>query len=345
MRAIGIAGTAKNTGKTTCMIALLAELRSGGVPTGITSIGYDGEEFDHLIGLPKPRVIVAEGILVATAEATLRGATAPLERVGSTGVQTVLGEVILVRATGPGALPLAGPPSRAGLASVLKAMAEAGVEVCLVDGAFGRMAPMAGLDGLILATGAARSRDPQRLVAECLALAAIFALPLAPAPPPASGPDQVALAPQRVSNLLTALSIAAALDGLPPGSSLLVEGALSIAALERLADWPGWGEKSACTFADPIGLVLAGDLPDVHRSLIRLAARCRVGVLQRLPLPACTYNPFYPFGLPGGGFASRFLEEDVLQMLTVAGMKVPVVDVQRDGVGAILERVAKSGHG
>jgi len=55
---VGIAGTAKNTGKTTTTSAILDELYNMEIPIGLTSIGYDGEEIDNITRLPKPRLFV-----------------------------------------------------------------------------------------------------------------------------------------------------------------------------------------------------------------------------------------------------------------------------------------------
>ena len=63
MRVIGIAGTAKNTGKTTTLVASI-KFFAENQKMFITGIGYDGEDFDNLTGLPKPRVFVPEGRLL-----------------------------------------------------------------------------------------------------------------------------------------------------------------------------------------------------------------------------------------------------------------------------------------
>jgi hypothetical protein len=56
---VGIAGTAKNTGKTTTLSAIMGEARKEpALVLGLTSIGYDGEGFDNVTGLPKPRIDV-----------------------------------------------------------------------------------------------------------------------------------------------------------------------------------------------------------------------------------------------------------------------------------------------
>lgn len=325
MRAIGIAGTAKNTGKTTSLNAILVEAARQGLTTAITSIGYDGEEFDHLTGLPKPRVLVTQGMLVATAAGTLRGATAGIERVGKTGVLTTLGEVVLVRVTAPGLIPLAGPPTGAGVTAVVDALSAFDVDLCLVDGAFGRMAPFAVLDGLILATGGARSRDIARLAGETAALAWMFGLPVR-----AAGSEPV------VTNLLSEAGATSALQKLAPCSGLRVAGAVSAAALEALAAWDGWAPGATCTFSDPIQVALAGDPLRVRGALERLAAKAELALSKPVALKAVTINPFYPDGSAGAQFQAYYLDADALYRAMCAAVPVPVVNVQVEGAARLL---------
>ena len=74
---IGIAGTAKNTGKTTTTSFIMAEVKKNEkLNLGLTSIGYDGEDIDNVTGLPKPKIEVWPGVLVAVAEKCLKVSTA-----------------------------------------------------------------------------------------------------------------------------------------------------------------------------------------------------------------------------------------------------------------------------
>lgn len=326
MRALGVAGTAKNTGKTTTLTAVLSEAVRHGLRAAITSIGYDGEEFDHITGLPKPRVTVSEGMLVATAAGTLRGATAGLELVGKTGLLTALGEVVLVRVTRPGLVPLAGPPTGPGVAVVVEALRDLGADLCLVDGAFGRMAPFAVLDGLILATGAARSRDISRLAAETAALAWMFGLPV-------QGGDAKTL----LSNLLSESATHRRLNELSECNELVVAGAVSVAAIETLAAWDGWGAGARCAFADPIRLALAGDPIRVRSALEQLSDKATVSVVKRIALQAVTINPFYPVAANGGQYQANYLDALALRDAMVAAVHVPVVNVQSQGASRLLE--------
>ena len=327
MRALGIAGTAKNTGKTTSLNAILLAAADRGLRTAITSIGYDGEEFDHLTGLPKPRVTVTEGMLVATAVGTLRGATAGIERVGRTGVLTTLGEVVIVRVLQSGLIPLAGPPTGAGVTVVVQALAECGGDLVLVDGAFGRMAPFAVLDGVFLATGGARSRDIRRLADETAALAWMFKLPTL-------SPES----PLTVENLLSASSAQRAVQQMERCAELRVTGAVSRSALEVLVNWNGWESGARCIFSDPIQLALAGDPIWVRGALEGLAQQVAVGVLKPVELIAVTINPFYPDAGAGGQgqFRASYLDAEALYDAMTRTVPVPVVNVQNEGAVRLL---------
>ena len=70
-KAIGILGTAKNTGKTTTFNFLLEWSNLESIKVGLTSIGYDGEDIDNITGLPKPRIFVQKDNTIATAEQCL----------------------------------------------------------------------------------------------------------------------------------------------------------------------------------------------------------------------------------------------------------------------------------
>ena len=94
LRVIGIAGTAKNTGKTTTTISLLRILNNKGIKAGLTSIGYDGESIDNITGLTKPKIVVNRGMLVAISLQCQNLGTAGIEVLESLNISTSLGKII-----------------------------------------------------------------------------------------------------------------------------------------------------------------------------------------------------------------------------------------------------------
>lgn len=95
MLTIGILGTAKNTGKTTALNSVLKCLNDKKI--AITSIGFDGEDLDHVTGLPKPKVVVDEGTLVITSEQAARHSTAKLELIEKLSLRTPMGRICVYR--------------------------------------------------------------------------------------------------------------------------------------------------------------------------------------------------------------------------------------------------------
>lgn len=337
MVVIGVAGTAKNTGKTTTLTALLEVATGMGVPVGVTSIGFDGEDLDHLTGLPKPRVHVPAGTWVATARPLLEAGTARLRPVVSTGVQTAMGEVVLARAEEPGRVVLAGPATAAGLQTVVAILPPVGL--CLVDGAFARMAPMLATQGLVLATGAAYRRDLPALLAETAALVWLFQRPVLEPPAGPAVRLQGILTPGAVRGAAEAVRRTA---GASSGVRLVLGGAASLAGLEALAeileDLPMIPEVQ---FDNVMCLSLAGAPLKVRGLLKRLERRSRVGLARGFPLLAVTVNPFFP-DESGGKFRPGYVDGQRLREEMETSLGVPVVDVRQPGVGTFLRHVVEN---
>lgn len=321
MKVIGVAGTAKNTGKTTTLVALLAEAARSGLQVAVTSIGYDGESHDHLTGLPKPRVDLPAGALVATAEKLTYVGSARLELIKRTGALTPLGEVVVARCTAPGRAVLAGPSSGGSLRRVLEVMAPLGADLCLVDGAFGRMAPMLETDGLVLATGAARQRELPLLLAETAALAWFFQMKVI---------GDARRHTEIVASLLTAADGARLAQDLVQitgdygGTRIEVLGAVADAALTILAEAADtWPNRVGFRFADPVKLALAGAPLHTRAMLRRLGRRGPIGVARALPLLGVTVNPFYPEP-HGQGYRAKYTDPILLEDEMARAVPVPV---------------------
>ena len=177
LRSVGIAGTAKNTGKTTTLSMLMGRIRpDASLTLGLTSIGYDGEYLDNVTGLPKPRIDVYPGMIAAVSERCLPFSRAKLEVLERTDVMTALGRIVIGRVVREGKLVVAGPGKGTELRGIMDKMARFGANLIIVDGALNRIAPFTEVDGLILATGASRTADIPRLAAETHRMLALFGL-------------------------------------------------------------------------------------------------------------------------------------------------------------------------
>jgi hypothetical protein len=177
-KVIGILGTAKNTGKTTTFNFLLEWANKENIRVGLTSIGYDGEDIDNITGLPKPRIFIQKGNIIATAEQCLSPAEAKLEIIEKTPILTPLGQVLIGNTLQEGLVVLAGPNKNKNLKYIIKKLRQQGVQIILVDGALNRMIPLVNCDALILCTGASRHTDIDLLVEETESILSVYHLPL-----------------------------------------------------------------------------------------------------------------------------------------------------------------------
>lgn len=177
MLTIGILGTAKNTGKTTALNSVLKCLNNRKI--AITSIGFDGEDLDHVTGLPKPKVIVDEGTLVVTSEEAARYSTAKLELLENLPLKTPMGKICVYKVKELGTVVLVGPNSSDDLFDVMRKLQPYELDFLIVDGAINRMVPFQYVDYVIIATGAARTTNLDELVIEAKLMVKSFLLPKA----------------------------------------------------------------------------------------------------------------------------------------------------------------------
>lgn len=177
---IAITGLAKNTGKTCVLNTILND----GNPKirGVTSIGYDGENTDQVTGTAKPTIYVKKGTLIATADGLLSKCDITRELLSYTGFNTPMGEVIIIKALSDGYVQLAGPSTRSQMEAIVKMLQNYGVEQIFIDGAASRKstAAIAFSDACILATGAAFSHNPEKIIEETVHFTRLLSLPAYP---------------------------------------------------------------------------------------------------------------------------------------------------------------------
>lgn len=341
MKTIGFVGTAKNTGKTTTALCLLGQANAAGMRTALTSIGFDGESTDHVTGLPKPRYVAQKGMLVATALPCLRAGTAQFTDMVSTGLRTILGEVVLAAVSEPGYVVLAGPNRKTDLQVLLNLLRGLGVELTLVDGALNRLAALTAADGLLLSTGAAYTEDIPALAAHAAAIESLFHYP--------EVPHGQSLDVQHV----TLLSSSGETRQLALGSVLQSEAAREI--MDWFADHPAGtcitpgvfdphlfqemlfqaahlAPGSRFVFNSPLSLLAAGNPELWQRCFARLAARgCQVNYLAPVLLYGMTVNPFYPHYLQKTGqYIPAYVDKmDLLQTCRSLIQATPVLDINQ----------------
>jgi len=162
---ISIIGLAKNVSKTTTLNHIIKSIK-GSYIIGLTSMGRDGEKYDVITQLPKPRIYVTDGMYVATAEQCLKDSEIEMDLVKRTGFNTPLGEVLILKTRGSGLIELAGPSINAHVSEVIKDLFKFKCEIVLIDGAFDRKsyATPTISDATIISTGASVSKDINQVV-------------------------------------------------------------------------------------------------------------------------------------------------------------------------------------
>lgn len=175
---IGIVGLAKNTGKTTTLNYILEHLNNKKI--GLTSIGLDGESFDQITYLPKPRIYVCPGMVIATAKDVLKDVDFNYEVLEETHLKTALGNISVIHILSKGHIILAGPTTNKDLEVLIKTLKKHVVQI-FIDGAFNRktFASIDSIDAIILATGAALSKDMSETIKKTRQVVLSFNLPKA----------------------------------------------------------------------------------------------------------------------------------------------------------------------
>lgn len=329
---VGVAGTAKNTGKTTTIAALMKEIKKyEGLKLALSSIGYDGEELDNITGLPKPRINVWPGIIVAVAEQCLKASKIESEILYKTDIRTPLGKIIVARVRSEGLLLMAGPNKAKELSLVLELFAEQGADITIVDGALNRIAPMVKTDGLIICTGAARNTDIRQLAEEIKIINGFFHLPVLEVP------AQTAI----FSNALEIDQVQKIIDELYEREAVLIRGIMSQKCLVYLLEKSNDLKEKCLIFSDPIKLMLSGDVgrnAEVFAGLVKKGVT--LGIVKKLRLFAVTVNPYYPrYRISGGYYEAAYIDHTELYNAVKESSQVPVYDVVSAGAAKLFHNL------
>ncbi|MFW9827222.1 MAG: hypothetical protein ACFFEY_06525 [Candidatus Thorarchaeota archaeon] len=161
---ISIIGLAKNVSKTTTLNYIIKNLKN--FKLGLTSIGRDGEKYDVITQLPKPRIYVKPGTIIATARQSYESSEVKMELLKTTEFNTPLGEVLILRALSDGLVELAGPSINKDLKKLCLELKDLGCDLILIDGAFDRRSYATPIisNATILSTGASVSENMQNVI-------------------------------------------------------------------------------------------------------------------------------------------------------------------------------------
>ena len=135
---LAVVGMTKNTGKTVALNHLLACAAEDGVAIGVTSIGRDGENRDQVFFFPKPPVRVWSGSIIATARDTLLRAKVRWKLLAATGLDSPMGEIVIVRALDHGEMEIAGASRSSDQQKIIAQLRQCGCAMIILDGALGR---------------------------------------------------------------------------------------------------------------------------------------------------------------------------------------------------------------
>ena len=328
---IGITGTAKNTGKTTTTIKILDYAYQKGIKVGVTSIGYDGEEWDNVTGLAKPRLYLQRETIVALAEKCLISSTAEIELLDRTKLNTPLGRIVIGRVTKPGLVVVAGPNKGNELKMILDELERYECILNIVDGALNRIAPMTVVDGLIFTTGASRNIDPGIIAHEAKALSYMSQLPLSES---IKDYNNVTLLSHEetielnVPFILTPSDMEG-LDKFKKFHTIYIPGTVSIKILKRLFE--DYHDKKLI-FYHPIHLIAGIDFVESYTLVRNFVENGGSLYFKKItPLHAFTINPFYPqFRLKRNYYKPAYIDKDRLKNEMKQNVNLPVFNVMED---------------
>ena len=283
---IGIVGLAKNTGKTTTLNYILEHIKDKEI--GLTSIGLDGESFDQITYLPKPKVHVCHGMVIATAKDALKQVNFKYELLEETNLKTALGVVWIVKILSTGYIILAGPTTNKDL-DILIGKLKKHVHQIFIDGAFNRktFASIDAMDAIIIATGAALSKDMNETIKKTKQVVLSFDLPIEKSY--IEKPYQMAILLSNDKKLIKEKNMDAILPYHKHIEGLEIKGALTTKMIEFMVK--NRIKNFKLIIEDPTKLML-----DIKQYEHLKQLNIKLCVLKQIPIIALTINPFSPSG-------------------------------------------------
>lgn len=329
---LGIAGTAKNTGKTTATMAIMERVFKEGIKLGLTSIGYDGETLDNVTGLPKPRIRIEKGNIVAIADKCIEASTAEIEVLQVTNVRSALGTIIIGEVKTSGLVVIAGPNKSSEVRIINEYLLKQGCDLIIVDGAINRIAPMVETEGLLLATGASRTPDIKQLAEETSALSEILNIPLWQDEKKETLTASSLLSDSMVKDLLDQIR--------PETEEIFMTGVIGVNSFQSLLEMGrNCLKDKTLVLTDPIKLVVAGDPDRVYETVINLEKNgTPVRVKKNIDLLAITINPFYPkYRFVSNDYQPSYVDKKELKGALSSKCNVPIVNVVEEGIDKLWE--------
>jgi hypothetical protein len=347
MHIIGIVGTAKNTGKTTTLAALIEEAGRRRRRIGVTGIGYDGEEIDTITGLPKPRLMLQPGTIVATSEQCLLTTSAGYAVIKKTGAETALGAVVIVEILRAGLMVLAGPNTKRLLRELIAELGTMELDALFVDGSLNRIAAMSVVDTMVFTTGASRSVEILFLSEEARAICGVFNGTAYPCDASADG-IELQDATGRIVGMLPMRSLfdvddaRRVLDAVEaskePVVRIVIPNMVSLPAFEYASQRLRPIDRAGSTIiiSDPTIALLAGEPIAMFRWMQTSSeSGVSLGYRHAIRVAAMTVNPFYPLQ-HDHSFAPAYIDKDCLLAAVGNAVEVPVYNIKESGASSAL---------
>lgn len=177
IKILSIIGLSKNCGKTTTLNKIIEILEKENKKVCVTSIGIDGENFDHLFLFEKPKIHLKENFYVVTSIDSIKEKDLSFSILKRFGISTSKGELILIKIEKEGDFELSGPYIGKDLQKVLDELKEYNFDIILIDGAIDRKVSVKYSDGIILQTGLNIMDKKEEIIEETLFYKDIFSLP------------------------------------------------------------------------------------------------------------------------------------------------------------------------
>jgi hypothetical protein len=343
MKVIGIVGTAKNTGKTTTLSAIMDFCVSGNIFPALTSIGYDGEDLDNITYLPKPKLNVRVNSIVATSELCLKSTKAKFDILEKTDITTPLGKVIIVKITKEGELVLAGPNNISHLKQVLAGLKKYDPSLIMVDGALNRMAPMFLVDKLIFSTGASRNTDISVLTNEMELISKIFKIPKSTFD--ILNSNRILIQKEEIINtqifsLLEPANLAELLKYNPENANwLYFPNIFSVQVFKNFLNQLAIKNcRLPVIFHEPFRVLLSTNINDGLPDSSFLDMHSEFYLKTKPDLIAVTINPFYP-ELVDYHFKASYIDKKEFKEKMREKLKIPVINILDEGIKEIIESI------
>lgn len=324
---VSIIGMDKNSGKTTTLDYLIKKSWNEKV-LGLTSIGRDGEIEDRVTGTSKPRIYVRRGTLIGTSLQCLINCDITKEIIETTGINTAMGEVVIIKALSDGYVELSGPSISTYMKIITKELHRLGADTVFVDGAISRKSfgnPYIS-DALILATGASLGKNIKDVVSmtcdtvELLSLEALEDNEIIDLSLNIISSCKIGLIYKDKS--IKKLDVATALDSSKliihelksKPQYVVIKGIISDKLIDNIVKATDYFNETTFIVEDSTRLFLKHD---TYSKFIKMGGKIKA--IKEINLLAVTSNPTSPYGY-------SFKSEEFLSLLRER-LRIPVFDV------------------